>query len=144
MNKVIIRPADLNTDALAIVDGARDFARRIRMDLLFPENNDEFISAIGRIMVLEGMEILLAEYEDKIVGGIGILYAPYLWNPARIVGDELFWWTAQDAPFRTGRYLIDEAMKCIDKKGAIPMFHSLETSPRGVEKTLSSSRFKSR
>lgn len=85
-------------------------------------------------MTLEGLEILLVEHENKIVGGIGILYAPYLWNPERLIGDELFWWSSEDSPFRTGRYLIDEAMKRIDKKGAIPMFRSLETSPKSVEK----------
>ena len=63
-----------------------------------------------------------------------ILYAPFLWNPSITVGDELFWWTDRNAPFRTGIYLFDEAMKQIKEKGAIPMFRSMETSPKGVER----------
>ncbi len=131
---IIIRKADFNTDALAIVDGARDFASRTGLASLFPETEQEFDDAIGRIMVLDGLEILVAVDNGTIVGGIGILFVPYLWNPARLVGDELFWWTVKDAPFRAGRLLIDEAMKRITERKAIPMFRSLETSPKGVEK----------
>ena len=130
----VIRKANFDTDALSIVEGARDFADRTGMKSLFPKDDKAFTAAIGRIMTLEGMEILVAEHEKHIVGGIGILYAPFLWNPEILVGDELFWWTARDAPFRAGRHLIDEAMKHINEKGAIPMFRSLATSPDGVEK----------
>ena len=130
---MIIRPADLNADALAIIDGARDFAKFTGMKL-FPTDDDEFVAAIGRIMTLEGFEVLLAEHEGRIVGGIGILYSPYLWNPSFVVGEELFWWAGKNAPFRTGKKLMDEAMKRIDEKGAIPIFQLLENSPKGAEK----------
>ncbi len=129
---MIIRPADLDKDALAIIDGAKDFAKFTGLDL-FP-TGDDFVKAVSRIITLEGFEILLAEHKDKIVGGIGILYVPYLWNPSVLLGDELFWW-CKNAPIKTGKKLLDEAMKNIDKKGAIPMFRSLENSPKSVEKT---------
>lgn len=129
-----IRPANIEKDALAIVDGAHDFVERAGLHSLFPSDEKEFIAVIGRVISLEGMVILLAEHEGKVVGGISILYAPYLWNPSRIVGDEIFWWTSKDAPLRTGIRLFEEAMKQIDEKKAIPVFKKLETSPKGVEK----------
>jgi hypothetical protein len=74
------------------------------------------------------------EHEGEIVAGIGIQYASLLWNPEILTANELFWWAKEDAPFRTGRLVIDEAMKRIDQRGAIPVFRALETSPKGVEK----------
>lgn len=131
---MLIRKADLSKDALAIVDGARDFVSRVTFAALFPKDEAAFTEAIGRIVSLETLEILVAESEGEIVGGIGILYAPYLWNPKRLVADELFWWCHEKAPPRTGWRLIDHAMANIDERGAIPMFSALETSPLGVRK----------
>lgn len=130
---MIIREADLELDALAIMDGARDFAERIAFRHLLPDNDEEFVKAVGRVVNTVGVEILLAEHEGRVVGGIGILYAPFTWNLDRIVADEVFWWAAENAPHRTGRRLIDEVMKRIDEKNAIPMFRKLTTSPPGVE-----------
>ena len=135
---MIIRPADIDKDALDIMNGARDFASRIAVKHLLPEDDETFIKAVSRIVSLNGVEVLLAEHEGRIVGGIGILYAEYLWNNAIIVADELFWWAAQDAPFRTGWKLINEAMRRIKEKDAIPMFRSLTTSPHGVERVYKS------
>ncbi len=133
---MIIRPANLDTDALILVEGARDFAKRKCRDY-FPTDDNKFISIAAEIMTLEGLEILLAEHENRPVGGIGVLYAPFMWNPSLTIADALFWWTVDDAPFRTGRYLIDEAMKRIDKKGAFPVLKSHEPVPHGVEKYYS-------
>lgn len=131
---MIIRPADIEKDALAIIDGARDFASRIALKHMISEDNEMFIKSVSRIVSLDGMEVLLADDDDEIVGGIGILYAPYIWNSAILVADELFWWCKKGAPFRTGKRLIDEAMKKVHEKGAIPMFRSLTTSPPGVDR----------
>lgn len=130
---MIIRQANLDTDALVLVEGARNFAMRKCKDY-FPTDDNEFISIAAGIMNIEGLEILLVEHENKPVGGIGIRYAPFMWNPSITIADGLFWWTAADAPFRTGRYLIDEAMKRIDEKKALPILKSLEPVPNGVEK----------
>lgn len=132
-NAVVIRVADVDNDALGIMDGARDFASRVAFKSLLPPDR-EFIDAVGRIIAMEGIEILVAEYKGEIVGGIGILYAPYTWNPKLTVADELFWWCHEKAPPRTGWSLIDRAMANIDERGAIPMFSALETSPPGVRK----------
>lgn len=128
-----IRPANFDTDALSIVEGAREFSQQTSLASWF-RNGPEFVEDISKIMVLDNLEILVAEQDGKIVGGIGIVYVPFIWNHSILVGDELFWWSAPDAPFKTGAALFDFAMKRIEEKGARPMFRSLDTSPKHIEK----------
>lgn len=129
---MIIRKADLSKDALAIVEGAKDFASQINFGSLLDDAS--FIAAVGQIVTLETVEVLVAESQGEIVGGIGILYAPYIWNPQRTIADELFWWCQEKAPPRTGWRLINQAMANIDARGAFPMFSALQTSPESVGK----------
>ena len=131
---MIIREADLAIDAGQIMVGARNFVERVAFKSMIPKDEAVFIRAVGRIISLSGFELLLAEHEDRVVGGIGILYTPYQWNPEIIVAEELFWWAAEDAPYRTGYLLIEEAMKRITERNAIPVFRKLTTSPDGVKK----------
>lgn len=127
-----IRPANFDTDALSIIDGAREFSQQTSLASWF-RNGSEFVEDISKLMVLDNLEILVAEHEGKIVGGIGIVYVPFIWNHSILVGDELFWWT-KNAPFKTGTSLFDFAMKRIKEKGARPMFRALDTSPEHIEK----------
>ena len=136
-----IRPANFDTDALAIVDGAREFSQQTSLALWF-RHGGEFIEDISKIMVLDNLEISVAEHDGKIVGGIGIVYIPFIWNRSILIGDELFWWTSDNAPFKTGASLFDFAMKRIEEKGAKPMFRSLDTSPKHIEKFYERRRLK--
>ena len=129
---MILRPADLKKDALVIAEGARDFADRTVMKRYL--SGDSFIKAVSQIVTSPGFELLLAEHEGRVVGGIGIFYTPLLWNPEFLTAEEHFWWTDKDAPFKTGVVLINQIMKNIKERGAIPMFKSLTTSPKGVDK----------
>ena len=128
-----IRPANFDTDALAIIEGAREFSQQTSLASWF-RHGEEFIDDISKVMVLDNLEISVAEHNGKIVGGIGIVYVPFLWNNSILVGDELFWWTDNNAPFKTGSSLFDFAMKRIEEKGARPMFRALDTSPEHIEK----------
>lgn len=130
---MIIRSADFDKDALVIFQGAKDFAKFSGLNL-FPDNDEDFVKAVSRIVTLENIEILVAEHENEIVGGIGIFFSPFTWNPSIMIGEELFWWAFENAPMRTGKKLYDEAMKMIDKKNAVPMFRSLANSPDSVRK----------
>lgn len=127
-----IRPANFDTDALAIVEGAREFSQQTSLASWF-RHGQEFVEDISKLMVLDNLEISVAEHDGKIVGGIGIVYVPFIWNHSILVGDELFWWTNKIAPFKTGTTLFDFAMKRIEEKGAKPMFRSLDTSPKHIE-----------
>ena len=107
-----IRPANFDTDALSIVNGAREFSQQTSLASWF-RSGKEFVEDISKLMVLDNLEITVAEHEGNIVGGVGIVYVPFIWNHSILVGDELFWWTSKDAPFKTGTALFDFAMKRI-------------------------------
>lgn len=128
---MIVRPADFDTDALAIVEGAKDFASRVAFRSLLPADPTE---DIAQVMALDGLEVLVAEHDGRIAGGIGLMFAPYLWNRSILTADELFWWTASDAPFRTAVALLEAAFERIGVRGAVPVFRKLATSPEGVER----------
>ena len=130
---ISIRLANFDTDALEIVNGAREFSQSMSLSSWF-RSGDEFVEDISKIMVLDNLEIAVAEHDGNIVGGIGIVYIPFIWNHSISVGDELFWWASPKAPFRTGIALFDFAMKRIEEKRAKPMFRSLDTSPKHIEK----------
>lgn len=131
---ITIRDADLDLDAPMIMVGARDFASRVVFKSLMPKDDAKFIEAVSRIVTLDGFETLIAENGNTFVGMIGILYVPYQWNPEITVAEEIFWWTAKDAPYRTGHLLFKEAMRRIDARPAVPVWRSLTTSPDGVER----------
>jgi len=138
---MIIRLADIEADALIILDGAKDCIRRhkehvgtLNIGSLFPDNDESLIKALDRIVSTEGMEILIAEHENAVVGGIGILYTPYLWNADMLSADQLFWWAQEGAPFRTARVLFDEAMKRIEERGAMAIFRVPNTLTKGIDK----------
>jgi len=131
---MIIRKADIETDALAIMEGAKDFARRTEFPHLLPDKDEGWYAVLSRITSSPLVEIIVAEHNNTVVGGIGLLYNGWSWNPNIQVGEELFWWVDKTAPFKTAILLIDHAMKEIDEKGAIPIFKSLASSPAGVEK----------
>lgn len=133
MRQLIIRPADFDRDALAIIEGAKDFAQRVSFRSVF-RTGEDFIKDISRIVTLPGLNILLAESRECIVGGIGILFVPYVWNPTRLAAEELFFWTSVNAPFKTARLLCDTAMNKIEELKAIPMFRRLHNSPKGITK----------
>jgi len=137
MSKVIIRPMNIKTDALAIVDGAHEFVRYAGISHLCPENEDDFIDAVGRIITLEGAEVLVAEDEGEIIGGFGVLYAPYAWNPSVTVAEELFFDVFKGANSRAWGMLLDEVLKRVDEKGAIPMFKTLESGTKGLARLYS-------
>tara|TARA_R110000744_G_scaffold55742_1_gene117816 strand:- start:869 stop:1315 length:447 start_codon:yes stop_codon:yes gene_type:complete len=130
---MIVRKADLERDAVDIADGARDFANRSPIkDLL--TDDDKFLKALSTVVMMPNFEVLVAEHDDRVIGGIGIFYAPLLWNNDILTAEEHFWWVAEGAPFKTGITLINQAMKNIEERGAIPMFKLLSTSPKGVDK----------
>lgn len=129
-----IRPADLEADALAIVDGARDFISRMDYREFLPADAD-LAAAVGRILAMDQVETLVAEHEGRIVGGIGVLYAPHIWNPGLMAGEELFWWTARAAPAATALRLLRAARASARKRGAAMVtFKSLTSSPPGVDR----------
>lgn len=127
----IVRPADMERDALGIVEGLEDFKARVAFGHLLPDG-DDFVAVVGRVVSLDSMEVFVAESGGEIVGLLGLLFAPFLWNPELLTAEELFWWTRRDAPVTTALRLFRAARRRVEERGATPVFRSLETSPARV------------
>ena len=128
---VVVRPADLKADALSIYDGALAFISQMEFDAFLPDEGLAY--EIGRVLTLPGMEVLVAEHEGEIVGGIGLLFAPFLWNSTRLSMEELFWWAAPDAPTTTALRLLRATEKRREQVGAtIVTFKALTSSPKSI------------
>lgn len=132
---MIVRPADYEKDAAAILSGAKDFISRMDFTDGLPKDDAGLADALTNLIGLPGFELTVAEYREKIVGGIGVLYAPFAWNRAVLSASELFWWTARDAPTTTALRLIRFVhAQAKDKGVGIMEFVSLTSSPEGVSK----------
>jgi len=128
---MIIREADLEKDALAIAEGAKAFAEKMALGAFI---SDDFVGALSKIVTLSSVKIYIAEHDGRPVGGLGVNFAPYMWNHDLLIADELFWWVDEAAPFKTAVMLFNQAMIEIDEKEAVPMFRALEASGKGVKK----------
>ena len=122
----------MDRDALALMEAAQDLARRVVFPALLPDENG-FRDAVGRVVTLPGLEILVADDGGRLVGAIGVLFAPYVWNPKLMVGEHIFLWTQRKAPYKTAWLLVDAALRRIEEKRAFPIFHIL-TNNHGLEK----------
>jgi len=127
---MIIRTADMEKDALAIVDGAKDFFSRMEYTEFLPETDEKLIEAIARVMSFPGIEVIVAEHEGSVVGGLGMMYGPHLWNPNIEAGDEIFFWTSRSAPKTTALRLLREVKARAGDR--IVTFKALMTSPKKV------------
>jgi hypothetical protein len=131
---MIVRLADMERDALAIMDGARDFVSRMDFTGWMPKTDEEFTAALSRMLAHESMEIAVCENEGRIVGGIGMMYLPCDWNPSLLVAVEKFIWCATDAPPHALLLLLRFVGKRMKHRGvAIPEFVELTSSPPGLE-----------
>lgn len=130
-----VRLADIEEDALAIMAGAKDFVSRIDFAEWLPADEAELAAAVGRILSLEGVEVALAVEDGAVVGGLGIIYAPYLWNPKILMAEELFFWTARDAPGTAALRLLRFVMRrAAQKQVGIVAFKALATSTSRLNK----------
>lgn len=132
---MITREADFEADALAIFDGAKDFVSRLDFPEYVAQDDEGLIEAIGFVTSMPGFECWLVENDGRIVGGIGFVIAPPLWN-RRIMGiSEVFIWTAPDAPPTAFLRLVKQFMKRKTETGAIYReLVNLTSSPPSIAK----------
>lgn len=128
-----VRPADKHADLHVILEGAYLFAHEAGMLPYLPDTPEGFGAAIGRILFLPAVEVLLAFEGDACVGGVGLNFSPFLWNPALLVGEELFLWVLPDAPKAAAFRLIRAAQQRMKERGVTKqVWASLPTSPKAI------------
>lgn len=128
-----IRLADKVADWPHIIAGATAFAGEVSFrDLLPPLGSEEFEAAVRRIVEWPPVDVLIALDGDRLLGGVGLAFMPYVWNPALTQAEELFFWSSRAAPMAALR-LFRAALRHIEERGAdVLAFHAMETSAPGV------------
>ena len=130
---MVIRLADKKADFPAILRGARNFIARMDFSDHLPSDERSLAEAISRILALDDVDVIVVETDKRIVGGLGMIYAPYLWNPEIVSGEELFFWTAPDAPPTAALALLRFMRRRATEKGAaILNFAALTSSPATI------------
>ncbi len=130
-----IRAVDLSSDLPMVIDGMRDFIARMDYHEFLPDTYEDLIEGLTRLVNLDPIEILVAEYEGSIVGGIGMIYSPCIWNLKVSIAEELFWWVSKDAPLSTALRLLRHVNSKEAARGCkFMVFKSLTSSPETLDK----------
>lgn len=131
-----IRNIDLEKDLEDILKGMKDFISRMDYTEFIPVDERHLIEALKRLLYSGVVRITVAEDEEKgIVGGIGMLYAPCMWNQEAIIGEEIFWWVSEEAPKSVALRLLRSAKEQSVSVGCkFVSFKSLTSSPEGVDR----------
>lgn len=115
------------------MEGARDFVSRMDFTAFLPDADEDFVASVGFLISLPGFEILLAEHEGAVVGGIGLLFAPHIWNRKALTMAEQFIWCAPGAPPTTFLRLMRAAeARRVERGARVAEFVNLTSSPRGI------------
>ena len=130
-----IREVDLNSDLPMVIEGMKDFISRMDYHEFLPDTYEDLVEALTRLVNLECTEILVVEYEGNIVGGIGMVYTPSMWNLEVSTAEEFFWWVSKDAPLSTALRLLRRVRSNAVAKGCkFITFSSLTSSPETLDK----------
>lgn len=131
---MIVRAAEFPRDAEAVTAGAVDFARHVNLPDIVPQDRETLAVALAHLIGLPSFEIWLAEHDHRVVGGIGLLFAPFTWNRARVVMSELFIWCHDDAPKTTFLSLLRKTdERKADWNATVTEFVRLENNGTGIE-----------
>jgi hypothetical protein len=131
---VVIRPADLVLDRVAILDGAVAFAEEAGIKPWLPARFDDFQVAVEAVLAMPFVEVLLAvDAAGAVAGGLGISVLPYIWNPQLLMAEELFWWAWPGAPAWTALRLIRSGRARMVERGAhLQSWAAMASSADGV------------
>ncbi len=130
-----IRAVDLSSDLPMIIDGMKDFISRMDYHEFLPDTYEEVVEGFTRLVNLDPIEMLVAEYEGSIVGGIGMVYSPCIWNLKVSIAEEMFWWVSKDAPSSTALRLLRRVSSNAAARGCkFMVFKSLTSSPEMLDK----------
>ena len=135
---MIIRLADPVSEADQMIPAIKDFLGRMPYVEVIPHNETWFDDYVLELLSSDNIEVIVAEEDEEIVAGIGLLYGSMLWNPGMIQVEELFWWASPSAPARAAYSVIKEAVSRIQDEQRVGKvfvnFKTLTTSPDSVAK----------
>lgn len=132
---MITRLANVETDAPEIMLGVYDFIGRMDFTDCLPEGLEGIEDTVLALVDSDVVEVAVVEDEDKIIAGLGVAYVPFLWNPAVLQADELFWWgsaTQTTAAMRVLRFTLERMRERAGDRQAMAVFHKLTSSPASV------------
>ena len=75
--------------------------------------DSEIRQVLTSLLETPQVEVAVAEEDGNIVAGIGVVFTPFLWNPDHIVAEEVFWWSAPDAPKTAAMRVFNHIMQGI-------------------------------
>jgi hypothetical protein len=119
--------ADKDADMEDVLDIAAAFWDNLDLDHVF-----DFESVAATIR-MEQVAVWLAEDLDLVVGGVGVLITPWLWNHRVMYMEELFLWAYDYAPKTTALRLMRHVMRIADDSMGRVTFHAMRTSPDKLE-----------
>lgn len=117
-----IRAANIDQDALAIFEGAKDCINRQGRQGLLPTDPQLLQTALGRVLSNPGVDVFVVENNGEIIAGLGIWITPYFWNPSILVAEELFWWAKRGAPANAALELFNTVLCYCVVQNAVPCF----------------------
>ena len=127
---MIVRIAHSVNDLDAILHGARAFAAFVNVPYLMGDNLEASIAAVVNN---PDVRVLLAVKDGEVVGGMGLYFAPYMWDHKKVVCNELFWWCYPHAPKLAALILLKRARTLARDYGAnLVSFTAMRNSPDGV------------
>jgi hypothetical protein len=129
-----IRRIDIMSDLPELISGTNQFVERFLAKQLVTSSENR-LQEIGEFLsVLEGFEAFVVVLDDRIVGAVGFVVTPYLWNPELIICEEMLFWCLDDAPPMTSLALIRHLERCAEERGADAIImHAID----GVERRFS-------
>lgn len=128
---MLLRPINLPDDYEQLVLGVKDFIARMDYHdfLIRPDTDEDLIMSVERFISLESVEVLVVEYDNELIGGIGMIYAPCIWNPTILNAEQLFFWVSPTAQSTTALQLLRGAMRNAQMRGcSLVIFRKLTSN----------------
>lgn len=132
---MILRIANYPDDVDRIAAAAQDFFSRTGIQSLMSDDPKVFRDQLDMLMA-GPVDVLMAEVDDEMVAALAISFVPFLWNPEHVCAEEMFWWSAKDAPpfaaLRILRYAQEHIADVAGDKKTVTCFKALTGSPAKV------------
>lgn len=127
---MIIRPANTADTSAIVAMGSRFFAQTEYAR--FAQYSDASAAALTQMMRDDGV-LLVAEHDGVLVGMVGLVIAPFLFNHALRSAHEVMWWVDPDAQGSgAGKALLAAVEPACRDAGAvaIQMIHLANSPPQ--------------